>query len=36
MTPELFEGPKYFRIRTVKQLIERGELDIELRQVARR
>ena len=36
MTSALFEGPKYFRIRTVKHLIERGELDIELRQVARR
>src|SRR4029077_19305908 len=36
MTPALFEGPRYFRLRTIKQLIERGDLDIELRQVARR
>jgi nucleoside-diphosphate-sugar epimerase len=36
MTPELFEGSKYFRLRTVKHLMERGDLDIELRQVARR
>ncbi len=36
MTPALFEGPKYFRIRTVKELIERGDVDRELRQVVRR
>jgi nucleoside-diphosphate-sugar epimerase len=36
MTPALFEGPKYFRIRAVKQLIERGDLDLGLRQVVRR
>lgn len=36
MTAALFEGPNYFRIRTVKNLIDRGDLDIELRQVARR
>ena len=34
MTPDLFEGPKYFRLRTVKQLIDRGDLSLELRQVA--
>jgi nucleoside-diphosphate-sugar epimerase len=31
MTPELFAGPKYFRIRTVKSLIDSGEVNIELR-----
>ena len=36
MTSELFDGPRYFRLRTVKQLIDRGDLDLELRQVARR
>jgi len=36
MTPALFGGPKYFRIRTVKELIERGDVDLELRQVVRR
>lgn len=36
MTPALFEGPQYFRIRTVRDLIERGELNSELRQAALR
>lgn len=36
MTGELFDGHRYFRIRTVKRLIERGDLDVELRQVVRR
>jgi len=36
MTPELFDGPRYFRLRTVKELIERGDLNLELRQVAKR
>lgn len=36
MTSVEFEGPRYFRLRTVKQLIDRGDLDLELRQVARR
>jgi nucleoside-diphosphate-sugar epimerase len=31
MTPELFDGAKYFRIRTVKSLIDSGEVNIELR-----
>ena len=31
MTRELFEGPQYFRLRTVTQLIDRGELDLDLR-----
>ena len=31
MTPELFEGPQFFRLRTITQLIERGDLDVELR-----
>ncbi|MCU1699489.1 MAG: NAD-dependent dehydratase [Mycobacterium sp.] len=35
MTPALFEGPKYFRLRTVKHLIDRGDLDVDLRQAAR-
>ncbi len=36
MTPELFAGPKYFRIRTVKNLIEQGKVDTELRRKALR
>ena len=36
MTQQLFDGPRYFRVRTIKQLIEQGELDSDLRQVARR
>jgi nucleoside-diphosphate-sugar epimerase len=36
MTADIFAGPRYFRLRTVKQLIDRGDLDLELRQVARR
>jgi nucleoside-diphosphate-sugar epimerase len=36
MTADVFAGPRYFRLRTVKQLIDRGDLDVELRQVARR
>jgi nucleoside-diphosphate-sugar epimerase len=36
MTSDAFAGPLYFRLRTIKQLIERGDLDLELRQVARR
>jgi nucleoside-diphosphate-sugar epimerase len=36
MTLDAFAGPRYFRLRTVKQLIDRGDLDLELRQVARR
>jgi nucleoside-diphosphate-sugar epimerase len=36
MTSEVFAGPRYFRLRTVQQLIDRGDLDLELRQVARR
>ena len=36
MTPEVFAGPRYFRLRTVKQLIDRGDLDLDLRQVVRR
>jgi nucleoside-diphosphate-sugar epimerase len=36
MTPDAFAGPRYFRLRTVKQLIDRGDLDLELRQAARR
>jgi nucleoside-diphosphate-sugar epimerase len=36
MTADAFAGPRYFRLRTVKQLIDRGDLDLELRQVARR
>lgn len=36
MTSDVFAGPLYFRLRTVKQLIDRGDLDLELRQVARR
>ncbi|BDX30133.1 UDP-glucose 4-epimerase [Mycobacterium antarcticum] len=35
MTTSIFDGPAYFRIRTVKALIERGEVDVDLRQVAR-
>ena len=35
MTASLFDGPNYFRLRTVKQLIDRGDVDLELRQVAR-
>lgn len=31
MTPALFEGPQYFRLRTVQQLINRGDLDLDLR-----
>lgn len=34
MTPELFDGHWYFRVRTVKRLMESGELNAELRQVA--
>jgi nucleoside-diphosphate-sugar epimerase len=36
MTADVFGGPHYFRLRTVRQLIDRGDLDLELRQVARR
>ena len=36
MTPELFAGPKYFRIRTVKSLIEHGKVNMELRRKAQR
>jgi nucleoside-diphosphate-sugar epimerase len=36
MTADVFAGPRYFRLRTVKQHIDRGDLDLELRQVARR
>ena len=36
MTPEVFNGPRYFRVRTVKQMIQTGALDAELRQAARR
>lgn len=36
MTSDVFAGPRYFRLRTVKQLLDRGDLDLELRQVARR
>jgi len=36
MTPDIFAGPRYFRLRTVKELLGRGDLDLELRQVARR
>jgi nucleoside-diphosphate-sugar epimerase len=36
MTSDVFAGPRYFRLRTVKQLIDRGDVDLELRQVARR
>ena len=36
MTPELFEGPTYFRLRTIKKLIEQGDLNAELRRVAHR
>lgn len=31
MTAELFNGPKYFRLRTIKALLESGELDDSLR-----
>jgi nucleoside-diphosphate-sugar epimerase len=33
MTTELFEGPSYFRLRTIQRLLEAGALDDELRQV---
>lgn len=37
MTSEVFAGPRYFRLRTVQQLVARGDLDLNLRrQVARR
>lgn len=36
LTSDVFTGPRFFRLRTVKQLIERGDVDLELRQVARR
>jgi len=36
LTSDIFAGPRYFRLRTVKQLIDRGDVDLELRQVARR
>ena len=36
MTSEVFAGPRYFRLRTVNQLIDRGDLDLDLRQVVRR
>jgi len=36
MTPELFAGEKYFRIRTVKTLIEQGMVDTQLRRKAQR
>ena len=35
MTPEMFGGPQYFRLRTIKGLLDRGELDPQLRQVSR-
>jgi nucleoside-diphosphate-sugar epimerase len=31
MTSELFGGPRYFRLRTIQQLLERGALDDQLR-----
>jgi len=31
MTPESFTGPRYFRLRTIQELIARGDLDPELR-----
>jgi nucleoside-diphosphate-sugar epimerase len=36
LTADDFAGPRYFRLRTVQQLIDRGDVDLELRQVARR
>jgi nucleoside-diphosphate-sugar epimerase len=36
LTADDFAGPRYFRLRTVQQLIDRGDVDVELRQVARR
>ena len=36
LTADDFAGPTYFRLRTIRGLIDRGDLDLELRQVARR
>ena len=33
MTSELFEGPSYFRLRTIQRLLSAGSLDDKLRQV---
>ena len=33
MTDELFNGPRYFRLRTIKQLLDSGAVDIDLRSV---
>ena len=33
MAPELFEGPRYQRVAQLTELIERGEIDAELRRV---
>ena len=33
MTSELFEGPSYFRLRTIQRLLSAGALDDKLRQV---
>ncbi len=31
MTPELFNGPRYFRLRTIQGLLDSGQVDAELR-----
>jgi nucleoside-diphosphate-sugar epimerase len=36
MTPERFEGPTFFRLRTIQQLLDRGDLDAQLRWIRAR
>ena len=34
LTPEVFEGPRYQRVAQLTELVERGEVDDELRRVS--